>query len=239
VAHHHVPCYAPGAFSMRPSLYRTLWPRAVNPPSLSHYYHRSMLQRASKLVYGLLRFSCQPGHLPVTYRMPRFIYDYLPAGYVRLLEQVDGENISGHAEFRMRTYHMDVAPKFNALSYVWGSSSNPPMRLVSFVSESTPEGAPISISANLYEALPIVTAFSKRPLWIDALYINQEDDEEKGRVVSRMGELYGKAEEVIIWLGPHRDGSIFAMDVLSWLLFPGRRQQCVSASVYSSSHHNA
>jgi hypothetical protein len=113
------------------------------------------------------------------------------------------------------------------------------MRLVSFVSESTPEGAPISISANLYEALPIVTAFSKRPLWIDALYINQEDDEEKGRVVSRMGELYGKAEEVIIWLGPHRDGSIFAMDVLSWLLFPGRRQQCVSASVYSSSHHNA
>jgi hypothetical protein len=37
--------------------------------------------------------------------------------------------------------------------------------------------------------------------WIDALYIDQEDVEERNRTVARIKDIYGGARAVIIWLG--------------------------------------
>jgi hypothetical protein len=39
-------------------------------------------------------------------------------------------------------------------------------------------------------------------LWIDAICINQSDNEEKSQQVRLMGEIYSKAEVVRVWLGP-------------------------------------
>ena len=38
-------------------------------------------------------------------------------------------------------------------------------------------------------------------MWIDAIYINQEDDDEKERQVQSMAKIYAKASRVIVWLG--------------------------------------
>ncbi|KAH7034526.1 uncharacterized protein B0I36DRAFT_360040 [Microdochium trichocladiopsis] len=41
-----------------------------------------------------------------------------------------------------------------------------------------------------------------RTLWIDAICMNQKDEDEKGRQIIRMATLYQLAERVVIWLGP-------------------------------------
>ena len=51
-------------------------------------------------------------------------------------------------------------------------------------------------------------------MWIDALCINQADNEEKGIQVSIMGKIFATAERVISWLGPEEDNSNQAMALL-------------------------
>ena len=52
-------------------------------------------------------------------------------------------------------------------------------------------------------------------LWIDAIYINQNDIQERNLQVSRMSEVYRKALRVIIWLGPAYSTSELAMATLN------------------------
>jgi hypothetical protein len=39
-------------------------------------------------------------------------------------------------------------------------------------------------------------------LWIDALYINQEDLDERSQQVPMMTEIYQKAAVTLVWIGP-------------------------------------
>jgi hypothetical protein len=43
---------------------------------------------------------------------------------------------------------------------------------------------------------------SNRPIWIDAVCINQKDDSEKLVQIKRMSDIYKKATQVWIWLNP-------------------------------------
>jgi Heterokaryon incompatibility protein (HET) len=52
------------------------------------------------------------------------------------------------------------------------------------------------------------------PLWIDAVCINQADLAEKSQQVAIMGEIYGDAKDVIVWLGASADDSDLAMDLI-------------------------
>ncbi|KAL1645065.1 hypothetical protein SLS61_008498 [Didymella pomorum] len=51
-------------------------------------------------------------------------------------------------------------------------------------------------------------------MWIDAICINQTDIRERNMHVIKMGDIYRKADKVIVWLGPHRDDSDLALGVL-------------------------
>ncbi|KAH7629769.1 heterokaryon incompatibility, partial [Sordaria sp. MPI-SDFR-AT-0083] len=44
-------------------------------------------------------------------------------------------------------------------------------------------------------------------IWIDAICINQGDNEEKGHQVQSMAKIYAKASRVIVWLGEKAAGS--------------------------------
>lgn len=63
-------------------------------------------------------------------------------------------------------------------------------------------GIEYPITLNLFHALRrFRTMQPKRPLWVDALCINQSDPIERSGQVRMMGEIYRRAEEVLIWLG--------------------------------------
>jgi hypothetical protein len=52
-------------------------------------------------------------------------------------------------------------------------------------------------------------------VWVDALCINQQVvDDEKPIQISRMKDIYHRAEKVCVWLGPHEDGSEEVMNRL-------------------------
>jgi hypothetical protein len=50
--------------------------------------------------------------------------------------------------------------------------------------------------------------------WIDTVCINQDDVEERSAEVSRMGTIYSRAHQVIIWLGPEFENSSLAIETL-------------------------
>lgn len=83
---------------------------------------------------------------------------------------------------------------FEALSYVWGVTIRP-YRI-------TMDGQAFHITCNLHSALgELRLPDRERCLWIDAISINQHDNEEKGSQVQMMREIYAKASRTIVWLG--------------------------------------
>jgi hypothetical protein len=116
---------------------------------------------------------------------------------------------------------LDDNPKYVALSYVWGDTSNSQAILMDTYS--------VLVNMNLYEALMALRP-SKEPIiiWIDFLCINQLDNKEKGWQVALMGNIYRQAQKVIAWLGPAKDSSDEVMDYLNEL---GKRADACGLAV--------
>ncbi|CAE6995143.1 hypothetical protein P3342_000058 [Pyrenophora teres f. teres] len=117
----------------------------------------------------------------------------VPRREIRLLHLHPGlwdDDINAHLE----TVSLDDYPNYKAISYVWGDASQ---RL-----SITIDGEALSLTLSLYTALRrLRTPHSKLVLWTDAVCINQSDLDERSQQVGFMGEIYSRAEEVVIWLG--------------------------------------
>jgi hypothetical protein len=100
-----------------------------------------------------------------------------------------------YAEIRCKLQHsnLDKIPSYKALSYVWGDPGETLPILV--------DGKRYHVTANCHAALLRRRQRGVGCLWIDAICINQSDDEEKSLQVARMRDIYHAAEEVIVWLG--------------------------------------
>jgi hypothetical protein len=73
----------------------------------------------------------------------------------------------------------------------------------------------ITITRNLDVALRHLRSNNQaRLIWIDALCINQSDNHEKSLQVAMMGKIYSHADCVIAWLGPEKDNSNEALDLM-------------------------
>lgn len=118
------------------------------------------------------------------------------------------------------------SPKYEALSYAWGSDANPSrVRVRSQRHKQDPHNYYLSITRNLHDALcalrkyhldaedpegDLVSSLS-RVLWVDAICIDQYNAAEKGPQVAMMGDIYRSASRVVAWLGPSDDTSHRAM----------------------------
>ncbi|KAH7420154.1 heterokaryon incompatibility protein-domain-containing protein [Cadophora sp. MPI-SDFR-AT-0126] len=104
----------------------------------------------------------------------------------------------------LRPYRRDQSPPYCALSYTWGDAI---IKVPILVNDST-----LHVTTNLFTALKHIREDnSPVTLWIDAICINQEDDEEKSSQVKMMREIYDNAEHTRSWLGPAEDGTDAAM----------------------------
>ena len=62
-------------------------------------------------------------------------------------------------------------------------------------------GQEMAVTRNLRNALRRLRRYdSTRLVWIDAIYINQRNDEERGHQVRHVGSIYQRATRVLIWL---------------------------------------
>lgn len=151
------------------------------------------------------------------------LYTPLPDGSVRLLRLLPHSDEEPGIKCNLFTCTMlssGRAHPYDALSYVWGPESNQHFIHI--------DGREVSVRANLYAALShLQDRFLERILWIDAICINQNDNEEKSRQVQFMARIYAKASSVIVWLGKAADDSDRA---LKMVLEAARKQHIDSSS---------
>lgn len=94
----------------------------------------------------------------------------------------------------LMTANLANSPPFEALSYVWGDAS--------VIKQVLLCGKPFSITTNLHSALRHLR-YPDRPrsLWVDAICINQNDDEEKESQVASMPKIYAAASNLLCGWG--------------------------------------
>lgn len=132
------------------------------------------------------------------------IYEPLPEGdYLRILILQPGNYDDDIVcNLKIQT-HRRSRDKYAAISYVWGDPDD--------TVDITCNDSVASITRNLADALRVFRhPRTIRRLWADALCINQNDIEEKGHQVGKMGRVYQNALKVLVWLGKDHMG--FAED---------------------------
>ncbi|KAF4974162.1 hypothetical protein FZEAL_8900 [Fusarium zealandicum] len=102
-----------------------------------------------------------------------------------------------------------VQTNFEALSYVWGD--------VSFKQVIQVQGQQISVTTNVELALRHIRSPTQtRRLWVDAVCINQTDNNERNHQVGMMAAIYKGAERVLVWLGLNT-GNIRSLEAIQQL----------------------
>lgn len=144
------------------------------------------------------------------------IYETLSPRQIRVLVVAQGEinePLQGHLE----VVSLDSEPEYNAISYMWGDPI--------FSHEIVLSGIPQQITASLYGALCRFRDRSRSVrLWADALCINQSHIMEKNSQVAMMADVYRKAHEVLVWLGPAGELDALANRTLSYVADICQRQ---------------
>lgn len=80
------------------------------------------------------------------------------------------------------------------VSYVWGTE--PETRSINL------DGHPFRVKDNLHNLLlRLRKTDSIARIWVDAICINQADLSERSQQVTLMGDIYGLADSVVVWLG--------------------------------------
>ncbi|PYI03583.1 hypothetical protein BO78DRAFT_322534 [Aspergillus sclerotiicarbonarius CBS 121057] len=113
---------------------------------------------------------------------------------IRLLCIHPSQSPQSPMQCSLQTVSLKHRPKFEALSYVWGTNHAAEQIFL--------EGSEFNVTPNLAKALyALRDAYLKRTMWIDYICINQSDIEEKNTQVPLMGSIYGSADGVVSWLG--------------------------------------
>ncbi|KAJ4223454.1 hypothetical protein NW759_006089 [Fusarium solani] len=116
----------------------------------------------------------------------------------------------------LRIVNLKDSPKFTALSYVWGKASGKSINC---------NGYEVKVTDSCFEALSSLRkALGSFTIWVNAICINQMDDDEKAAQIPLMGEIYIWAEVAYIWLGPSTVEIKKALDYVKFVshyrLFP-------------------
>ncbi|KAK8059263.1 Heterokaryon incompatibility [Apiospora saccharicola] len=100
--------------------------------------------------------------------------------------------------------------KYNALSYRWGAPE--PATHISINGADFPVGPPLLA---MLQGLRPSRGGERRPVWIDAICINQKDKQEQGVQVKLMQDIYSLATHTLIWLGELDDDAELALTFIS------------------------
>lgn len=151
--------------------------------------------------------------------LPAYSYSPLSSGQSRVLELLPGDSNDDEILVQISTISLGAGGthSYEALSYVWGSETNPRRIVVA----SGPEEAPtekhsyLNVTRNLFEALQYLRrSDASRRLWIDAICINQKDIPERNEQVRHMRLIYTTAIHIVVWLGPAAQDTDGAIEIL-------------------------
>ncbi|RSL56197.1 hypothetical protein CEP54_008927 [Fusarium duplospermum] len=123
------------------------------------------------------------------------LYDSLPipqsSQFIRVLDILEKSSATDPGlTGSLRLVDLNDSPKFTALSYVWGKASGKSINC---------NGYEVKVTDSCFEALSSLReALGNFTIWVDAICINQMDDDEKTTQILLMDEVYTWAEAVYI-----------------------------------------
>ena len=126
----------------------------------------------------------------------------------------DSESRPIHCQLHPRKNRDDF--EYDALSYAWQGESQ--TSSINIISENTI--FKLDVIPNLEAALrQLRNPDHDRFLWVDAICINQDSNEEKSQQVPKMAQIYSEAANVRIWLGKDdANKSAVAMEFIKRIL---------------------
>jgi hypothetical protein len=222
----------PSALGTGPSIIRV--PRGTDPTSSINQTKRS-LQKAFRAA-----------------DKSRYKHQIIRKDQVRLLIIKPGEP-TDEINATLRTIEDDELGgedyPYEALSYHWGegeesepiiiqdSLEEPAIKSMSdAVLLLTAEGVRarrLYVKPNLHDALKHLRLREDHvQLWVDALCINQRNEEEKKHQVMKMAQIYRKSARVCVWLGPAEPVSYLALSFIKEIINPDKLDDLLNESKY-------
>ncbi|KAH7303951.1 heterokaryon incompatibility protein-domain-containing protein [Stachybotrys elegans] len=125
---------------------------------------------------------------------------------------------------QLRVIDLEDETSFTALSYVWGDYSSPKDVLHC-------SGCEIEVTRNCWSAMYHLTKSGPLTIWIDAVCINQSDDDEKARQIPLMTKIYSRASVTYAWLGRGNKNTDAAMEFLAQAALPFEKRKSGCATI--------
>lgn len=128
------------------------------------------------------------------------------------IESAHGEEIACKLS---RPMPAQTAPDYTAVSWCWGDAT--------FSESIVVNDIPMPVTPNLKETIKAIrahltsTGASQTFIWIDALCVNQADNDEKPNQVRSIWRVYKRAKRALFCLGGEVDSSEMFMTVLQWV----------------------
>jgi len=139
---------------------------------------------------------------------------------IRLLELHPG-HVDSPLKASIQYHRLSEYPDYQALSYTWGSSFNQDhpswnrYQVPTTQHDLYIDTGVMKITESLQSALlRLRQSANARVFWVDSICIDQSHNEEKAWQIRQMREIYERAAQVLIWLGPSDATSDIAMSVL-------------------------
>jgi hypothetical protein len=130
-------------------------------------------------------------------------YQYLPLedNHIRLMLLHAGQDERSPVQIELYHVKFDFIEneQYEALSYVWGEPTF-------YQTIYTPDGY-LKITPGLEQTLKALRKpNSTRTIWIDAICIDQINEDEKCRQIPLMGDVFERATRVVAWMGKQLPG---------------------------------
>lgn len=131
--------------------------------------------------------------------LPRYRYEpFVTArAEIRLCRVLFDSERGGHYLSLDITYST-LAPPYRALSYTWGTSEG--AQTIPIMQKDGKMGL-LDVHKNLADFLEVYKGLGEYYIWVDQLCIDQSSVQEKSWQVQQMSSIYGRADEVVAWLG--------------------------------------
>ncbi|KAL9010697.1 MAG: hypothetical protein Q9173_004396 [Seirophora scorigena] len=151
-------------------------------------------------------------------------YRYVPLSRrsyaIRVLQLLLSKSGSDFLSCKLHEYPLENADTTNhvyeTLSYVWGGDEKPKSIIISTDDPNEEFQRPdleLAITQSLHTALSRLSHPQfPRFLWVDAVCIDQMNDEEKEHQIQLMPAIYARARYVLVWLGEAQDDSDMVLE---------------------------
>ena len=143
----------------------------------------------------------------------QYKYRWLDPEEFRLIKLLPGQE-KDHLIGSLITVKPRSAPKYVALSYVWGpeceEGQDPPIIFLDNIA--------MELRPNLDTAMRALRRLDKDThIWIDALCINQYDSTERDMQLPLMADIYRLSDSVAVWLGETTSYGNVAFSFATWI----------------------